>query len=56
MEIYSLGGKEAEKAVEIYDNLESKDQVIADNDILTAGIILANGVTKIILKFTSWDI
>ncbi|MHA1343355.1 MAG: type II toxin-antitoxin system VapC family toxin [Promethearchaeota archaeon] len=50
MEIYSLGLKEAEKAAEIHDNLESKGQKIDDNDILIAGIMLANGITKIITK------
>ena len=50
MEIFSLGFKEAEKAAEIYDNLESKGKMIDDNDILIAGIMLSNGILKIITK------
>ncbi|MHA1425736.1 MAG: type II toxin-antitoxin system VapC family toxin [Candidatus Helarchaeota archaeon] len=47
MEIFSLGFKEAEKSAEIYDRLEEKGQRIDDNDILIAGIMLANGVKEI---------
>lgn len=50
MEIFPLGFKEAEKAAEIYDALESKGQKIDDNDILIAGIMLSNGIKKIITK------
>ena len=50
MEIFSLGFKEAEKAAEIYDTLESKGFLIDDNDILIAGIMLSNGIKKIITK------
>ena len=50
MEIFPLGYKEAEIAAEIYDNLESQGQRIDDNDILIAGIMLANGIKKIITK------
>ncbi|MFW9875018.1 MAG: type II toxin-antitoxin system VapC family toxin [Candidatus Thorarchaeota archaeon] len=50
MEIFPLGYKEAEKAAEIYDILESKGNLIDDNDILIAGIMLSNGITKIITK------
>jgi len=50
MEILSLGVKEAEKAAEIYDYLESIGQRINDNDILIAGIMLTNGIKKIITK------
>ena len=50
MEIFSLGYKEAEMAAEIYDNLESQGQRIDDNDILIAGIMLSNGIKKIITK------
>jgi predicted nucleic acid-binding protein len=50
MEIFTLGYKEAEKAAEIYDLLESKGNVIDDNDILIAGIMLSNGITKIITR------
>ncbi len=50
MEIFSLGLKEAEKAAEIHDILESKGKMIDDNDILIAGIMLSNGINKIITK------
>lgn len=50
MEIFTLGYKEAEKAAEIYDILESKGNLIDDNDILIAGIMLSNGITKIITR------
>lgn len=50
MEIFSLGFKEAEKAAEIYDFLESKGKMIDDNDILIAGIMLSNAIKKIITK------
>ena len=50
MEIFPLGYKEAEMAAKIYDNLESQGQRIDDNDILIAGIMLANGIKKIITK------
>jgi len=50
MEIFTLGFNEAEKAVKIYDALESKGQRIDDNDILIAGIMLSNGIKRIITK------
>ena len=50
MEIFPLGYKEAEKAAEIYDNLESTGKIVDDNDILIAGIMLSNGIAKIITK------
>jgi len=50
MEIFPLGFKEAEMASKIYDTLESKGQIIDDNDILIAGIMVANGIKKIITK------
>ncbi len=50
MEIFSLGFKEAEKAAEIHDILESKGKMIDDNDILIIGIMLSNGINKIITK------
>ncbi len=50
MEIFSLGFKEAERAAEIHDILESTGKMIDDNDILIAGIMLSNGITKIITK------
>lgn len=50
MEIFTLGFKEAEKAAEIYNTLESKGKLIDDNDILIAGIMLSNGIKKIITK------
>ena len=50
MEIFPLGNKEAEKAAEIYGNLESAGKIIDDNDILIAGIMLSNGIAKIITK------
>ena len=50
MEIFSLGFKEAEKAAEIYDKLESQSQMIDDNDILIAGIMLTNGINRLITR------
>ena len=50
MEIFPLGYKEAEKAAEVYGTLESKGQMIDDNDILIVGIMLSNGITKILTK------
>ena len=50
MEIFSLGFKEAEKAAKIYDLLESEGLKIDDNDILIVGIMLTNGLKKIITK------
>ncbi|MBD3212799.1 MAG: PIN domain-containing protein [Candidatus Lokiarchaeota archaeon] len=50
MEIFPLGYKEAEKAAEIYDNLELKGSLIDDNDILIASIMLSNGIKKIITR------
>lgn len=50
MEIFSLGFKEAETAAKIYDILESQGQKIDDNDVLIAGIMLSNGIKKIITK------
>ena len=50
MEIFPLSLKEAKKAAEIYDNLESKGQIIDDNDILITGIMLSNGIKKIITR------
>lgn len=52
MEIFPLGFKEAEKAAEIYDNLEAKGTIIDDNDVLIVGIMLSNGINKIITKNT----
>lgn len=50
MEIFSLGFKEAEKSAEIYDSLESTGVKIDDNDVLIAGIMITNGIKKIITK------
>ncbi len=50
MQILALGFKEAKKSAEIYDELVSKGQIIDDNDILIAGIMLANGIIKIITR------
>jgi tRNA(fMet)-specific endonuclease VapC len=52
MEIFPLGYREAERAAEVYDNLESKGQKIDDNDILIVGIMLSNGITKILTRNT----
>lgn len=53
MEIFPLGYKEAERAAEIYDNLDSHGQKIDDNDILIAGIMLTNGIKEIITRNVS---
>jgi len=50
MEIYSLGYKEAMKAAQIFDDLESRGEKIDDNDILICGIMLANGISKILTR------
>ncbi len=52
MEIFPFGYKEAERAAEIYDKLESKGNMIDDNDILIAGTMLSNGIIKIITRNT----
>ncbi|MBA7646558.1 hypothetical protein ES703_54323 [subsurface metagenome] len=53
MEIFTLGFKETEKAAKISDALESKGQRIDDNDILIAGIMLSNGIKRLLLKILS---
>ncbi|MFO8020225.1 MAG: type II toxin-antitoxin system VapC family toxin [Promethearchaeia archaeon] len=50
MEVFPLGFKEAKMAAKIYDDLESKGQIVDDNDILIAGIMVTNGVKKLITK------
>jgi len=50
MQILQLGFKEAEKAAQIHDILESKGKKIDDNDILIAGIMLVNGIEKILTR------
>ncbi len=50
MEVFPLSFKEAEKAAEIYEILESKGQLIDDNDILIIGVMLSNGINQIITK------
>ena len=50
MEILPLGSKEAIKAAEVYDKLESTGKRIDDNDILIVGIMLSNGIKQIITK------
>ena len=50
MEVFPLSFKEAEKAAEIYEILESKGQLFDDNDILIIGIMLSNGINQIITK------
>ncbi|TFG21066.1 MAG: type II toxin-antitoxin system VapC family toxin [Promethearchaeota archaeon] len=53
MEILSLNPKEAMKAAEIYDVLESNGTLIDDNDVLIASIFLANDILKIITRNTN---
>jgi predicted nucleic acid-binding protein len=50
LQILHLGFKEAEKAAQIHDRLESKEIRIDDNDILIAGILLVNGIEKILTR------
>jgi len=50
MEVSSLNFKEAEKAAEICELLESRGQLIDDNDFLIIGIMLSNGINQIITK------
>jgi len=50
MQILPLGMKEAEKAAQIHDILESKGTMIDDNDILIAGIMLVNGFKRILTR------
>ena len=42
--------EKAEKAAEIYDSLDSKGLRIDDNDVLICGIMLTNGIKKILTK------
>lgn len=50
LQIYSLGIKEAQKAAQVYDKLDIKGEKIDDNDILIAGIMLSNGIKKILTR------
>ena len=50
MEILPLKSKESMKAAALYDDLESQGTMIDDNDILIAGILLANAIPKIITR------
>lgn len=50
MVVFSLGLKEAVRAAEIYDNLESHGLRIDDNDVLIAGIMLTNGIKRLITR------
>ena len=50
MQILQLGFKEAEKAAQIHDMLESKGKMIDDNDILIAGIMLVNDIKRILTR------
>jgi len=53
IEIFPLNIKEAERAAQVSDNLDAKGEKIDDNDILIAGIMLSNGITKILTRNTS---
>jgi predicted nucleic acid-binding protein len=50
LQILPLGFKEAEKAAQIHDRLESKGIIIDDNDILIAAILLVNGIEKLLTR------
>lgn len=50
MQILNFTLDDAKKAAEIYIDLESKGQIINDNDILIAAIMLNNGIYKIITR------
>ncbi len=50
IQIFSLNIKEAEKAAKICDQLEVQGEKVDDNDILIAGIMLSNGIYKIITR------
>jgi tRNA(fMet)-specific endonuclease VapC len=50
VQVFPLTIKEAKKSSKIYDQLSSKGQLIEDNDILIAGIMLSNGINKLITR------
>jgi predicted nucleic acid-binding protein len=47
LKLYPIDRKEAECAAEIYDELETQGKIIDDNDILIAGVMRANDITRI---------
>ena len=53
IEIFPLNIKEAERAAQVSDNLDAKGEKIDDNEILIAGIMLSNGITKTLTRNTS---
>jgi len=50
IQILTISTKEAERAAKIYDDLETRGERIDDNDILIAGAMLSNGITKIVTR------
>lgn len=50
IEILPLEFKAAEISAKIYDILQSQGQLIDDNDILIIGIMLTNGIKKLITR------
>ena len=50
LKILTLDLKEAERAAQIYDKLDTIGEIIDDNDILIAGIMLSNRIKKIITR------
>ena len=52
MEILTLKESEVSCAAEIFDLLEASSQVIDDNDILIAAILMSNNINKIITRNT----
>ncbi|MHA1264689.1 MAG: type II toxin-antitoxin system VapC family toxin [Candidatus Helarchaeota archaeon] len=50
LNILTINLKEAECAARIYDQLNASGELIDDNDILIAGTMLANKVTKIVTR------
>ncbi len=46
----TLDLKKAEHAAQIYDKLDAIGEIIDDNDILIAGIMISNRITKIITR------
>ena len=50
LKVFSLNISESEEAAKIYDELNAKGDLIDDNDILIAGIMKKNGISKIITR------
>ncbi len=52
LQAFPLDIPAAEKAAQIYDMLEAKGERIDDNDCLIAGIMVTNGIKRILTRNT----